>query len=74
MTELRFHRDLYAGTSIDEALKLFSPFGTFDLAQEPSHFVVKVTCPSEKKERKVTRELSNYALGLTIQARKSQAV
>ena len=73
MTVLRLHRDLYEGTAIDAAVKLFGPFGTFVLSKEPAHYVVEVTCPSPKKERKVTRELSNYALGLTIQGRKAQA-
>jgi hypothetical protein len=73
MTRLEFHRELYDGTAVDEAVRLYSPYGAFELKQEPSRLVVEVTCPTPKKERKVSLELANYALGLTIRERKKQS-
>lgn len=69
MTELRFHRELYTGNAIDEALKLYARFGTFEQAEEAEHWVVRVSAATEDRARKVARELANYALGLTIQNR-----
>lgn len=71
MTELKFHRDLYEGTAVDEALKLFAAYGAFERAEEPGYWVVRVTGKSAGREKRVTRELANYALGLTIKGRKA---
>ncbi len=71
MTTLRLHRELYDGNSVDAALKLYQPYGTLETSEEPSHWVVHITGKSEARERKIARELSNYALGLTIQGRKA---
>ncbi len=70
MTEVRFHRELYEGTSVDEAVKVFGRFGTFEMVEDPAYWVVKVTCKTETRERQVQRELANYALGLTIKERR----
>lgn len=69
MTELRFHRDLYRGASIDEAVKVFGRFASFELAEEASHWLVKITAKSDARERQIAGELSNYALGLSIKDR-----
>jgi hypothetical protein len=66
MTELAFDRTLYAGPSVDEAVKAFDGFAEFSLSETPQAFVVRVEGP---REQDVARELSNYALGLTIRAR-----
>ena len=66
MTELRFHREIYRGTALDEAVKVFAKFATFELAEEPEHWVVKLTAKSAARERQVAGELGNYALGLAI--------
>lgn len=71
MTELRLHRDLYDGASIDAAFKVYQPYGELELAEEPSHWLVKVTGKSPGRERRLGRELANYALGLTIKGRKA---
>jgi hypothetical protein len=71
MTELRFARDLYDGKAVDEALKIFESYGTFERAEEPSHWVVRLTGKSAGREKRVSRELANYALGLTIKGRKA---
>ncbi len=70
MTTLKFHRELYAGPSVDEAVKLYARFATFDLKEEPTHWVVQLTANDADKERRIAGELSNYALGLTIRSRR----
>lgn len=69
MIELKFHRELYSGRAVDQAVKVFGPHGTFEMAEEPSYWVVRVTGASESRERRVALELGNYALGLTVQGR-----
>ncbi len=70
MKVLRFHRELYEGNSVDEALGVFEPHGTFVRKEEPSHWVVEITARSPERERRVAGELGNYALGLTAKGRK----
>ena len=72
MIELRFHRDVYAGTAVDEAVKPFASFAAFELREEPHHWIVKLTSADAARERRVAGELGNYALGLTVRNRKAQ--
>jgi hypothetical protein len=65
---LRLHRAVYRGTSIDEAVKVFSGHAAFRLTEEPSDWVVAVTAEKPERERRIAGEFGNYALGLTIQA------
>ena len=67
MIELRFHRELYAGTAIDAALVRLAGYATFERAVEGDHFVVKVLGDDEKRVLHVARELENFALGLTVE-------
>jgi hypothetical protein len=69
MTELRFHRAVYAGTAVDEAVKRFGAFATFDLREEPEHWIVRLDAPDPAREARVAGELGNYALGTTIKNR-----
>lgn len=69
MTELRLHRELYRGECVDAAVKTYGRFGSFELTEEPSHWVVRVSCKTPARERQVAGELGNYALGLTIRDR-----
>lgn len=74
MIELRFHDELYDGRAVDEAAKVYAPFGTVDLAREPAAFVVRVTAGPAALEQGVSEatlahELANYALGKTIEQR-----
>lgn len=73
MTELRLHRALYRGTSIDEAVKVYGPYGSFELAEEADYWKVRVTAKSPERERRIAGELANYALGLTVKAGGSEA-
>lgn len=72
MRELRFHRELYRGESVDEAIKIYDRFATLERAEEETHWVVRVSSDSAVRERRVADELSNYALGLTLTARGEQ--
>jgi len=66
--ELRFHRELYEGKAVDEALKTFAKFATFEQAEEPSHWIVRITGRDAARERRIANELGNFALGLTIKS------
>ena len=66
MIELRFHRDLYAGVAVDEAVKTYARFAQFELEEAPGEWVVRLTARTPDRERKVARELGNMALGLTV--------
>ncbi len=68
MIELRFHRDLYDGKALDQALQTYADYATFEQAEEPSHWVVRISGQSPARERKVADELANFALGLTIRS------
>jgi len=69
MTELRFHRHVYRGTAVDEAVKSFGSFAEFDLVEEADYWVVRLTARDPARERKIAGELGNWALGLTVQKR-----
>jgi hypothetical protein len=69
LTELRLHRELYAGTAVDAAVKFYARFATFELVEEATHWVVRVTSKNPARETQVARELGNYALGTTIRER-----
>jgi hypothetical protein len=68
LIELLFHRDIYAGPSVDEAVKIFASYATFELEEQPEHWRVRITGTSEARERRIAGELGNYALGLTIKS------
>ncbi len=68
MIELRFHRGLYEGKALDEALKTYATYATFEQAEEQTHWVIRVTGSSPARERKIADELANFALGLTIRS------
>jgi hypothetical protein len=67
--EVRFHRELYAGEAVDEAVKRFARFGAFELVEEASHWLVRFTARTASKERAVAGELGNFALGASAQRR-----
>jgi hypothetical protein len=67
--ELRFHRELYRGEHVDEAIKVYDRFATLERAEEEQHWVVRVHAKTPERERRLADELANYALGLTIEGR-----
>lgn len=72
MTKLSFDKTLYVGTAVDEAVKTFAKHATFELAETPAAWVVQVSAADATREGRICRELSNFALGLTVQARSAQ--
>lgn len=69
MREVRFHRELYRGEHVDQAIKVYDRFARIERAEEDAHWVVRLDGKSPERERKIADELANYALGLTIQQR-----
>jgi hypothetical protein len=69
VTDLSFDRELYDGEAVDQAVKVFGPFATFELSENPEQWVVRITGETEARESNVARELGNYALGITIHRR-----
>ncbi len=73
MIELRLHRDLYRGAAVDEALKVYGSYATFERVDADAgrldHWTVRITGATPARERRVAGELANYALGLTVGAR-----
>ena len=68
-TEVRFHRELYPGEHVDEAAKAFAKYARIERAEEPGHWVLRVSCKTPARERQVAGEIQNWALGLTVQKR-----
>ena len=66
MTELRFHREVYVGEAVDEAVKTWARFADFELSETDDHWVVKVTPKHESASRQIVGEFANYVLGLTV--------
>lgn len=67
MTELRFHRQLYSGEAVDQAVKAFAGHATFHLQETDDHWVVDLEARDPALQRRLEGELANYALGLTVQ-------
>lgn len=69
MTELRFPKSVYPGEHVDEALKLYARFGSFERSEEDDTWIVRVEASTPARERRLAGELGNYALGLVVQNR-----
>lgn len=71
MIELRLHAAVYSGASIEEAARVYGSYATVECDPPPAsggHRLVRVTAANPARERRVARELANYALGLSIAA------
>ncbi|MCX4241926.1 HxsD-like protein [Paraliomyxa miuraensis] len=66
MKSLRFHRELYPGEAVDEAIKTLAPWAEITREASPSHWIVRLSARSAAAERRVAGELMNFALGLTV--------
>jgi hypothetical protein len=69
MITVSFHKELYDGQAVDEATKIYARFAAFEQAEEGERWVLRVTAHKPEREERIARELSNYALGLTINRR-----
>ncbi len=67
MIELRFHKELYDGAAVDQAQKTYGAFAELSLSEESVCWVVQVVHADPARERRVASELSNFALGVTIE-------
>lgn len=65
-TELRFHREIYAGEAIDQAVKTWTGFAEFSLSETDQHWIVKLTPKHEAAAERIIGEFGNYVLGLTV--------
>jgi len=68
LIEVRFHREIYRGASVDEAVKVFAGYAAFELVEEPESWLVRVTAGDADRERRIAGELGNFALGLTVKS------
>jgi hypothetical protein len=64
--ELRFHREIYAGEAIDQAVKTWAAFAEFELSESDQHWIVKLTPKHEAAATRIIGEFGNYVLGLTV--------
>jgi hypothetical protein len=72
VTKLRFHRDLYRQAAVDKAVDALASYATFSRADESTHFVVKIEAATPVRERRVAGEVSNFALGLTVNSKNAR--
>jgi hypothetical protein len=68
MTELRFHRELYAAAAVDTAAEALARHATIERAEEPPYQVVRVHCDDTTRERAIAGTLANLALARTVEA------
>lgn len=73
MIEKRFHVDLYDGKAVDAAVKVYEAYGSFQLEESPEAWIVRIEAKEGVDEQQLANELGNYALGTTIEARKSNS-
>jgi hypothetical protein len=64
--ELKLHRAIYRGESVDEAIKALAAYAQLERAEEAEHWIVRVTATTPARERRVAGEIGNRALGLTV--------
>jgi hypothetical protein len=73
VTEVRFHRALYADAALDQAIAVYAPHAQITRSAEGDHVVVRIESPRPGRSERVARELANHALGITIQTRGARA-
>ncbi len=71
MIELRFREDLYAGEAVDAAVKLYAAWARFETEQTDGAWVVRLEPTGDVEGATLADELANYALGATIERRRT---
>lgn len=66
MRTLRFPKAVYPGEQVDAAVKVYERFGTFERADEDTHWRIDVSASTPEREKRLEGELGNYALGLVV--------
>ena len=74
MSVLRLHRGLYVGSAIDQAVELYAGHAQIARTEDGEHVVLSIESGRPGRAERVAKELANYALGLTIQARGTQGM
>ncbi|MFT5352889.1 MAG: hypothetical protein ACI9KE_000086 [Polyangiales bacterium] len=78
MRTLRFPKAVYPGEQVDAAVQVYERFGTFERADEDTHWRIDVSASTPEREKRLEGELGNYALGLAVRhgiaAAKAEAV
>ena len=69
MIVLEFADELYDGFALDEAIKTFEPYAGLERSRGEGRYVVRVTAHDDHDEVEIAGELSNYALGRTVERR-----
>lgn len=65
--DLKFHRELYAGEAVDEAVQRYRKHIEVEMHELPDVWHLRLRSIKPGLTRRVAHELANYALGLTIQ-------
>jgi hypothetical protein len=71
MKELRFHADLYSGFAVDAAVETYADFASVELERAAGEYIVRLTAKGDHDEQQIADELANFALGATIEERRS---
>lgn len=69
MTELRLHQALYSRPAVEQARGLYADYAAVDLGEDGEHWVLRVSSDDPARERAVSGELANSALGITVEGR-----
>jgi hypothetical protein len=72
VSELRLHRALYTTGAIDAAVELYAAHAKIARREDGEHVVLDIDSDRAGRAQRVAHELGNYALGLTVQARKDE--
>jgi hypothetical protein len=67
MIQLMFHKELYLGEAVDEAVKVYSDYAKFEMLEQPHVWMVSLRANDPEQEVMLASELANYALGRTIE-------
>lgn len=75
MIELSFHHDLYDAAAVDEAVKIYGAYGSVEAERGAEAWRVRVSGGADPgiDERALAAEMSNYALGMTIERALAEA-
>jgi hypothetical protein len=73
VTEISFHKELYDHDALAEAKRTYDAYASLELREEPHRWVVSIAAADEAREDRIRCELSNFALGRTIDGAKARA-
>ncbi len=65
MSELRFHKELYAKAAVEDAIQVYGQFCTMKYVLGKTHHILKVSGPTEPVEN-LEDEIANYVLAESV--------